>query len=76
MSQRRRVRVTEQFFERLDELLPADRSADGLPSATDFLLHELSPTRNVLGGKEVGRGVVLHFHGVKPGSFTTVHCSV
>ncbi|MCB1248427.1 MAG: hypothetical protein R2699_17870 [Acidimicrobiales bacterium] len=40
-SQRRRVRVTDQFFERLDELLPAERTIDGRPSATDFLLHDL-----------------------------------
>ena len=41
MSSRRVVRVTPQFFERLDELFPAERGPDGEPSATDFLLHEL-----------------------------------
>lgn len=41
MSQRRVVRVAPSFFDRLDELLPADRTASGRPSATDFLLHEL-----------------------------------
>lgn len=38
---RREVRVTDQFFNRLDELLPAERSVDGQPSTTDFLLHEI-----------------------------------
>jgi hypothetical protein len=38
---RRRVRVTDQFFDRLDALLPQERSADGMPSAADFLLHEM-----------------------------------
>jgi hypothetical protein len=40
MSQRRLVRVAPSFFDRLDELLPGERTA-GQPSATDFLLHEL-----------------------------------
>lgn len=38
---RREVRVSEQFFRRLDELLPGERSQEGDPSATDFLLHDL-----------------------------------
>lgn len=41
MTPRRAVRVIESFFDRLDELLPADRTAVGGPSATDFLLHDL-----------------------------------
>lgn len=41
MTQPRVVRVTEQFFGRLDQLLPAERSADGTPSAADFLLLEM-----------------------------------
>ena len=38
---RRQVRVSQTFFERLDELFPEERSAEGSPSATDFLLHEI-----------------------------------
>lgn len=38
---RRQVQVRQSFFNRLDELLPAERTADGGPSATDFLLHEV-----------------------------------
>lgn len=41
MSPRRVVRVAQSFFDRLDQLLPADRSSSGVPSATDFLLHDL-----------------------------------
>jgi Flp pilus assembly protein TadB len=43
VSQRRLVRIADQFFERLDMLFPSERSGDGLPSATDFLLHEMPP---------------------------------
>jgi hypothetical protein len=38
---RRQVRVTPQFFGCLDQLLPAERGADGAPSATDFLAYDL-----------------------------------
>lgn len=38
---RRRVRVTESFFEQLDELLTSDRGPTGEPSATDFLVIDL-----------------------------------
>ena len=34
------MRVTQQFLDRLDELLPAERTADGRPSAIDFLVYE------------------------------------
>lgn len=43
MTDRRQVRVAESFFDRLDELLPPERTAEGTPSATDFLLHDLPP---------------------------------
>lgn len=51
---RREVRVSEQFFARLDELLPAERSADGRPSAADFLLHELPDVVDELADDFVG----------------------
>jgi hypothetical protein len=41
VSPRRQVRVAPSFFERLDELLPEERTASGVPSTTDFLLHEI-----------------------------------
>jgi hypothetical protein len=40
-AQRRRVRVTDAFFEQLDQQLGADRGPDGEPSSTDFLVIEL-----------------------------------
>ena len=41
MNDRRNVRVTDRFFQDLDDLLPAERTAQGTPSATDFLLYEI-----------------------------------
>ena len=48
MSQRRQVRVAPSFFDRLDELLPEERSAAGVASTADFLLHELPPLIDLL----------------------------
>ena len=42
-QRRRSVRVTEQFFAQLDGQLGPDRSDDGSPSATDFLVFDLPP---------------------------------
>jgi hypothetical protein len=42
------VRFTEQFFNRLDSLLPEERTADGTPSVTDFIVHELPRIRDRL----------------------------
>ena len=44
----RAVRFHQAFFDDLDELLPPERSADGMPSATDFLLYELPRLRDLL----------------------------
>ena len=38
----------EQFFDRLDLLLPSERGADGTPSITDFLLFDLPRVRDDL----------------------------
>lgn len=48
MSARRQVRVAPSFFDRLDELLPAERTSTGTPSTADFLLHELPPLMDAL----------------------------
>jgi len=42
------VRFTEQFFDRLDVLLPSERGEDGTPSVTDFLLLDLPTVRDQL----------------------------
>jgi hypothetical protein len=44
----RQVRFTEQFFDRIDALLPSERGADGTPSVTDFLLLDLPAVRDRL----------------------------
>lgn len=44
------VRFTEEFFNRLDELLPEERGPDGTPSVTDFVLHDLPAVRDRLAG--------------------------
>ncbi len=43
MTRRRLVRLSDQFFDRLELLFSAERSASGEPSATDFLLHDMTP---------------------------------
>lgn len=48
MTERRQVRVAPSFFERLDALLPEERSASGVPSTADFLLHEMPPLIDLL----------------------------
>jgi hypothetical protein len=44
----RQIRFTEQFFDRLDALLPSERGVDGTPSVTDFLLLDLPRVRDRL----------------------------
>jgi len=48
VSPRRQVRVASSFFDRLDELLPDERSATGVASTADFLLHEIPPLIDLL----------------------------
>lgn len=43
VSPRRQVRVAPSFFDRLDELHPTERTASGVASTADFLLHEFPP---------------------------------
>ena len=44
----RRVRFTDQFFDRLDVLLPFERDDSGTPSVTDFLVLEAPRLRDRL----------------------------
>lgn len=41
-ADRRVVRVSQAFFDQLDEQLPSERGPEGDPSATDFVVIELS----------------------------------
>ena len=52
---RRQVRVSQTLFDRLDELFAEERSAEGAPSATDFLLHEIPAIIDVLQTRSVNR---------------------
>jgi hypothetical protein len=45
---RRSGTTSPQFFDRLDELLPAERSPGGTPSTADFLLYDLPRIRDQL----------------------------
>ena len=49
----RTVRFTESFFERLEEILPAERGGDGTPSITDFLVLEVPGLRDGLAADAV-----------------------
>lgn len=44
----RPVRFLQAFFDDLDAQLPEERTDDGTPSATDFLLHDLPRLRDLL----------------------------
>ena len=48
------VRFTEQFFNRLDWLLPEERDSEGTPSITDFIVHELPRVRDRLASDYIG----------------------
>ena len=62
MSQRRQVRVAPSFFDRLDELLPEERSGTGVASTADVLLHEIPPLIDLLA--EDYQGATLEVPGV------------
>ena len=48
MTTNRRVHFSDEFFDRLDSLLPEERGADGTPSVTDFLVFEAPRIRDRL----------------------------
>lgn len=52
---RRRVVVRPEFFDRLEELLPEERSPSGEPSTTDFVLHDLTAVIDTLAAEYLGR---------------------
>jgi hypothetical protein len=45
---RRTVVFEDEFFERLNDLAPVERSATGVPSRTDFLAYDISPLMDLL----------------------------
>ena len=54
MTLRRRVVVLAEFFDRLDELLPAERTDSGGPSTADFALHDLTAIIDTLADEYEG----------------------
>ena len=48
MPAERRVRFTEELFDKLEALLPEERGADGQPSVTDFVVFEVPTLRDRL----------------------------
>ena len=65
MTTDRPVRFTEDFFDRLDVLLPERRSADGTLSVTDFLLFDLPPIRDKLAGDFKGETLPTDDAGIR-----------
>ena len=61
----RKVRFTEQFFNRLDWLLPGERGADGTPSVTDFLLLDLPAVRDAFASDYEGSTFETNDRGVR-----------
>ena len=59
MSARRRVTFHDAFFDRLEELLPAERPGDGTPSRSDFLAFELPPLVDLLAAEFAERTVAV-----------------
>ena len=53
------VRFAPIFFNSLDELLPEGRTVDGIPSATDFLMFDLPPARDLLAADFEGCTIVV-----------------
>lgn len=45
---RNRVVVRPEFFDRLDDLLPEERTPAGEPSTADFILHDLTAILDIL----------------------------
>jgi hypothetical protein len=61
----RSVRFTEGFFDRLEELLPTERGADGTPSITDFLVFEIPGLRDRLAADAVGSTTPTTVDGIR-----------
>ena len=53
------VQFGHSFFEALDQALPESRTTGGNASASDFLLFELPPVRDLLAADFEGHTVVL-----------------
>ncbi len=61
----RTVRFTEEFFDRLEEMLPTERGADGEPSVTDFIELEVRPLQQRLAADVIGLTLPTEMPGVR-----------
>ncbi|MEQ1701153.1 MAG: hypothetical protein ABMA25_13655 [Ilumatobacteraceae bacterium] len=61
----RTVRFTESFFDRLEELLPSERGADGTPSITDFLSFDIPAIRDRLARDAIEATLTTAIPGVR-----------
>jgi len=62
---RRQVVVLPGFFDRLDELLPGERTAAGGPSTADFVLHDLTALIDTLAEDFEGRTLPVDGSGMR-----------
>lgn len=65
MTPDRVVRFTEQFFSRLELLLPEERSAEGVPSITDFLVFDLPGVHGKLARDVYGETLATGEQGIR-----------
>ncbi len=61
----RTVHFTESFFDRLEELLPSERCADGTPSITDFLMFDIPALRDRLARDAIKETLATAIPGVR-----------
>ena len=65
MATDRVVRFTDSFFARLDQLLREERSTDGKPSVTDFLVFDLPRVHDKLSRDVYGQTLQTDEPGVR-----------
>ena len=65
MTTERSVRFAEEFFDRLEVLLPEERNAGGVPSVTDFIAFEIPALRDRLALDAIGATVATSLHDVR-----------
>lgn len=65
MATERVVRFIDSFFTRLDQLLPEERTANGKPSVTDFLVFDLPRVHDKLARDVYGQTLPTDEPGVR-----------
>lgn len=65
MAIERVVRFTDEFFARLDQLLPGERQGDGRPSVSDFLVFDIPAVHDKLARDVFGQTLPTEELGVR-----------